>query len=90
MDFSHQFLDTPISKSLKFKRELTIFGGSPERPRKWIHPKSLQDNDSDADASPSKVATSVVTAGTAKVKRKEGLMDLPASQAGAVGCCLPV
>lgn len=40
----------------------------------------LQDNDSDADASPSKVATSVVTAGTAKVKRKEGLMDLPASQ----------
>ena len=87
MDFSHQFLDTPISKSLKFKRELTIFGGSPERPRKWIHPKSLQDNDSDADASPS-VAT-VVTA-TAKVKRKEGLMDLPASQAGAVGCCLPV
>ena len=30
------------------------------------------------------MATSVATAGTAKVKRKEGLMDLPASQAGAV------
>lgn len=38
----------------------------------------LQDND-DADASPS-MATSVMAAGTAKVKRKEGLMDLPASQ----------
>ena len=63
------------------------------RNRRWIHPiipAALQDNDSDADASPSKVATSVVTAGTAKVKRKEGLMDLPASQAGAAGCCWPV